>query len=59
MHKSNTVYKALNDRLELCELPFFYQLFGLSFWWHPFTVEDPMIYYMVVFKLSIIISCDL
>ncbi len=21
----------------------FYQLFGLSFWWHPFTAEDPLL----------------
>ncbi len=21
----------------------FYQLFGLSFWWHPFTAEDPLV----------------
>ncbi len=21
----------------------FYQLFGLSFWWHPFTAEDPVV----------------
>ncbi len=21
----------------------FYQLFGLLFWWHPFTAEDPMV----------------
>ncbi len=22
---------------------FFYQVFGLSFWWHPFTAEDPIV----------------
>ncbi len=22
---------------------FFYQLFELSFWWHPFTAEDPIV----------------
>ncbi len=22
---------------------FFYQLFALSFWWHPFTAEDPLV----------------
>ncbi len=28
-----------------CELLWcFYQLFGLSFWWHPFTAEDPFVY---------------
>ncbi len=21
----------------------FYQLFGLTFWWHPFTAEDPLV----------------
>ncbi len=21
----------------------FYNLFGLSFWWHPFTAEDPFL----------------
>ncbi len=21
----------------------FYELFGLSFWWHPFTAEDPLV----------------
>ncbi len=27
-----------------CELLWcFYQLFGLSFWWHPFTAEDPLV----------------
>ncbi len=33
---------ALNDGLELRGLlvDHFYQLFGLSFWWHPFIAED-------------------
>ncbi len=26
-----------------CEYIVFYQLFGLSFWRHPFTVEDPLV----------------
>ncbi len=26
-------------KLLLC----FYKLFGLSFWWHPFTAEDPLV----------------
>ncbi len=30
--------------LELCGLLWcFYQLFGLSFWRHPFTAEDPLV----------------
>ncbi len=30
--------------LEWCGLLWcFYQLFGLSFWWHPFTVEVPLL----------------
>ncbi len=34
----------LNDGLESCELlQFFYQLFELSFWWHQFTEEDPLV----------------
>ncbi len=26
-----------------CGLLWFYQLFELSFWWHPFTAEDPLV----------------
>ncbi len=41
------------DRPEWCELLWcFYQLFGLSFWRHPFTAEDPLvsrIYLFIVF----------
>ncbi len=34
----------LIDGLEWCELLWcFYQLFGLSFWRHPFTEEDPLV----------------
>ncbi len=36
------VLKTLTDGLEWCGLLWcFYQLFGLSFWRHPFTAEDP------------------
>ncbi len=31
------------DGLELCGLLCFYQLFGFSFWRHPFTAEDPLV----------------
>ncbi len=35
--------KMLTDGLEWCGLLWcFYQLFGLSFWRHPFTAEDPL-----------------
>ncbi len=58
LHRSSTVYKqkqsktALNkyvgviltDGLEWCGLLWcFYQLFGLSFWWHPFTSNDEQV----------------
>ncbi len=38
----------LSDGLELCGLlagycDVFNQLFGLSFWQHPFTAEDPLL----------------
>ncbi len=34
----------LTNTHELCGLLwFFYQLFGLSFWRHPFTLEDPLV----------------
>ncbi len=34
----------LTDGLEWCGLLWcFYQLFGLSFWRHPFTAEDPLV----------------
>ncbi len=36
--------KMLTDGLEWCGLLWcFYQLFGLSFWRHPFTTEDPLV----------------
>ncbi len=36
--------KMLTDGLEWCGLLWcFYQLFGLSFWRHPFTAEDPLL----------------
>ncbi len=38
------LHKTLIDRLEWCGLLWcFYQLFGLSFWRHPFTAEDPLV----------------
>ncbi len=41
MYRSSTAYKMLID--EWCGLLWcFYQLFGLSFWWHPFTAEHPL-----------------
>ncbi len=40
--QSFSLYKALIVGLEWCGLLWcFYQLFGLSFWRHPFTAEDP------------------
>ncbi len=34
----------ITDGLDWCELLWcFYQLFGLSFWRHPFTAEDPLV----------------
>ncbi len=39
-----SLYKTFIDRLELCGLLWdLYQLFGLSFWRHPFTAEDPLV----------------
>ncbi len=36
--------KMLTDGLEWCGLLWcLYQLFGLSFWRHPFTAEDPLL----------------
>ncbi len=39
--------QVLIDSLDFCglhvELWCFYQLFGLSFWRHPFTTEDPFV----------------
>ncbi len=36
--------KTLIDKLEWCGLLWcFHQLFGLSFWRHPFTAEDPLV----------------
>ncbi len=45
---SFSLYKMVIDGLEWRGLPvdycdIFYQLFGLSFWRHPFTVEDPLV----------------
>ncbi len=37
------LHKMLTDGLEWCGLWCFYQLFGLSFWRHPFTEEDPLV----------------
>ncbi len=38
------LHKTLTDGLEWCGLLWcFYQLFGLSFWRHPFTAEHPMV----------------
>ncbi len=37
-------HKTLIEGLESCGLLWcFYQLFGLSFWRHPFTAEDPLV----------------
>ncbi len=43
-----SVHKMLIDGLEWCEFlvyywDVFYLLFGLSFWRHPFTAEDPLV----------------
>ncbi len=39
-----SLHKTLTDGLEYCGLLWcFYQLFGLSFWRHPFTAEDVML----------------
>ncbi len=41
---SFSLYKMLIDGLKSCELLLcFYQQFGLLFWWHPFTAEDPLV----------------
>ncbi len=41
---SYTLHKTLTDGLEWCGLLWcFYQQFGLSFWRHPFTAEDPLL----------------
>ncbi len=38
------LHKMLADGLEWCGLLWcFYQLFGLSFWRHPFTTDDPLL----------------
>ncbi len=43
---SFSLHKTWIDGLESCDVlvDYFdvYQLFGLSFWWHPFTAEDPL-----------------
>ncbi len=41
--KNTAFHKTLTDGLEGCGLWCFYQLFGLSFWRHPFTSEDPLV----------------
>ncbi len=38
--RSFSLHKMLIDGLEWFTV-MFYQLFGLSFWRHPFTAEDP------------------
>ncbi len=39
--RSFSLHKMLTDGLVLCgSLQCFYQLFGLSFWRHPFTAEN-------------------
>ncbi len=39
-----SLHKMLTDGLEWCGLLWcFYQLFGLSFWRHPFTAEHPLV----------------
>ncbi len=41
---SFSLHNMLTDGLEWCGLLWcFYQLFGLSFWRHPFTAEDPLV----------------
>ncbi len=41
---SFSLHKMLTDGLEWSRLLWcFYQLFGLSFWRHPFTAEDPLV----------------
>ncbi len=41
---SFSLHKMLTDGLEWCRLlVMFYQLFGLSFWRHPFTAEHPLV----------------
>ncbi len=41
---SFSLHKTLIYILELCELLWcFNQLFELSFWWHPFTAEHPLV----------------
>ncbi len=41
---SFSLLKTLTDGLEWCGLLWcFYQLFGLSFWRHPFTAEHPLV----------------
>ncbi len=41
---SFSLHKMLTDGLEWCGLLWcFYQLFGLLFWRHPFTADDPLL----------------
>ncbi len=41
---SFSLHKMLIEGLESCGLLWcFYQLFGLSFWRHPFTADDPLV----------------
>ncbi len=43
-HVDYCLLKMLTDGLEWCGLLWgLYQLFGLSFWRHPFTAEDPLL----------------
>ncbi len=43
-YKHFSLPKMLIDGMERCGLLWcFYQLFGLSFWRHPFTAEDPLV----------------
>ncbi len=46
--KNMQLHKTLTDGLESCGLlvdycDVFFQLFGLSFWQHPFTAVDPLV----------------
>ncbi len=37
----------------------FYQLFGLSFWWHPFAAEDTLVSKWIVFTTYFTNTCSL
>ncbi len=50
--------RASIDELESCGLLWcFYQLFGLSFWRHPFTAEHPLMNWSRVDYCDVFISC--